>query len=82
MLGLLRMSLDECQEAYVNLSGKIFRPKRSQWDPRRLKDAFNVNERFDSKVLEENMREIIKKRTGNAQYPLKIRGEKASPCKV
>lgn len=76
------MSLEECQEAYINLSKKIFRPKRSPLDPRRLKDAFNADERFKSKVLEDTIKGIIKKRTGNEQHPLKKGGEDASPCKV
>ena len=82
MLGLLQMTLDECQEAYINLSKRIFKPKRWLWDPRRFTDAVNVNERFDSKVLEHTIREIIKKRTDDEQRPLKVRGEGASPCKV
>lgn len=77
------MTIDECHKAYVNLSKKIFRPKRGKYNGlMRILDAVNIKEKFESKVFEETIREIIKQQTGNEQYPLKVRGEASSPCKV
>jgi hypothetical protein len=62
MLGRLRMSLDECEAAYLNLSQKIFTPKHSKADiPGRLYDFLQANGKFDSKPLEDCIKDILKK---------------------
>jgi hypothetical protein len=60
MLGRLRMKLDDCEDAYLQLSEKIFNPKR----PRsnflgHAKDLLQADSRFDAKVLESAIKECI-----------------------
>jgi hypothetical protein len=60
MLGRLRMTIDECEAAYLKLSEKIFNHKRAAgnlWG--RSKDFLQANRRFDSKVLEASIKETI-----------------------
>jgi hypothetical protein len=52
MLGRLRMTVDECIDAYVSMSDKIFQNKR----------RYTLKERFDSKVLELVIQDVIKGR--------------------
>lgn len=81
MLGCLRMTLDECHDAYIELSTTIFQPKRSKSNIfARVIDLISANERYNSAKLEEIIQAIIAARTGNAHAPL--RGPKDSPCKV
>ena len=61
MLGRLHMTLDECEEAYLRLSKKIFQPKRGKLNKgMKMVDFLQANGRFDSKVLEEAIKECIK----------------------
>lgn len=83
MLGRLRMSLDECEQAYLELSHKIFRPKRCKYSPMKIIDGYSLSERFDSTVLEKLMKKVIKERTGSEHHLLQDGGSpKSSPCKV
>lgn len=59
MLGRLRMTLDECEKAYLNLSERIFIPKRSTLNPLRSKDFLLADGKFDYKVLEKAIKDII-----------------------
>jgi hypothetical protein len=59
MLGRLRMTLDECEGAYLKLSERIFNPKRSKFSPFRGKDFLLADGKFDYKVLEEGIKHII-----------------------
>ncbi|KAH0368016.1 phospholipase, patatin family protein, partial [Aureobasidium melanogenum] len=58
MLGRLEMSIDECIDAYKTLSGDVFHKKR------RLPVSMrgDLQERYDSKVLELAVRKILKER--------------------
>lgn len=87
MLGRLHMSLDECEEAYLNLSRKIFKPKHgrfnkaSQWA-----DFLLANEKFDSARLEGAIKDCINSTLGRAEDGKSpedaLLKDKASPCKV
>jgi hypothetical protein len=56
MLGRLKMSTDECIDAYLQLSDRIFRKKRH-----RLTIKGKIQGRFDSEELERAVKEIITK---------------------
>jgi hypothetical protein len=54
------MSLDECEEAYLRLSGRIFEPKRGKFGGGlKALDFLQANGRLDSTVLEEVIKECI-----------------------
>ncbi|KAF4465990.1 ankyrin repeat [Fusarium albosuccineum] len=83
MLGRLRMSLKECEEAYLKLGKDIFEPKRARWDGRRLVDFVQANEKFDSSILESSIKTIIGEKTGDENSPLKPLNAPADvDCKV
>jgi hypothetical protein len=54
MLGRLRMSVEECMDAYVGMSDRIFAKTRH-----RLKLNGHVQGRFDSKELERCVKEVL-----------------------
>jgi nitrite reductase/ring-hydroxylating ferredoxin subunit len=64
MLGRLRMTLNECEDAYLNLSERIFTPKRSIFSPLRGKDFLLADGKFDYKALEEAIKDIIGRTPG------------------
>ncbi|KAE8442348.1 hypothetical protein EG329_003419, partial [Mollisiaceae sp. DMI_Dod_QoI] len=65
MLGRLRMSLDECERAYLELSERIFTPKRSFSNYLlRSKDFLRADGKFDHKVLEGAVKSIIARNPG------------------
>ncbi|KAK1623065.1 hypothetical protein BDP81DRAFT_138501 [Colletotrichum phormii] len=71
MLGCLRMTVDECEEAYIRLAKTIFKPKRWKYNAfSRSVDFFSASERYDSSKLESVVKEIIKARTGSEETPL------------
>jgi hypothetical protein len=53
------MTLDECEDAYLNLSSRIFEPRRSKFNPLRSKDFLLADGKFDYKILEEAIKEVI-----------------------
>jgi hypothetical protein len=60
MLGRLRMTLEECQTAYLKLSERIFNPRRAKLNVvGRAKDFLLTNGKFDWMELEEAIKEII-----------------------
>ena len=54
MLGRLRMSIDECIDAYISLSDRIFQKKRH-----RVTVKGNIQGRFDSEELARAVREVV-----------------------
>ena len=54
MLGRLGMTVDECIDAYISLSDKIFQKQRH-----RVTMKGQVQGRFDSDVLERAIKEIV-----------------------
>ncbi|KFY07041.1 hypothetical protein V492_07500, partial [Pseudogymnoascus sp. VKM F-4246] len=60
MLGRLRMTTDECIDAYTQLSKTIFTPKHSRRSPARPVNFVNGDEKFDSKAFEGEIKTQIK----------------------
>lgn len=54
MLGRLRMSIDDCIDAYLLLSDRIFQKKRH-----RVTVKGNIQGRFDSEELERAIKEVV-----------------------
>ena len=81
MLGRLRMSLDECEEAYKALSEQIFTPIRDAVDPRRVYDFLKANGKFDEKPLERCIKDTIRSRRLDPDDLLRDFDEDTS-CKV
>ncbi|KAI5236675.1 phospholipase, patatin family protein [Aureobasidium subglaciale] len=63
MLGRLEMSVDECIEAYIQLSEDVFHPKRRI--PFGIKG--NVKERYDSEALESAVKKVLRDRNMNEE---------------
>lgn len=60
MLGRLRMSLEQCENAYRKLSSDIFAPRRSSWNIfGRGRDFLASDGRFDAKELEHAIKSVI-----------------------
>ena len=59
MLGRLRMSLDQCEAAYMNLSSNVFKKSRRTADPRRIYDFLEANGKFSPQPLEETIRDML-----------------------
>jgi hypothetical protein len=75
------MSLDECENAYLDLSDRIFNPKRSKFDPRRSKDFLLTDGKFDHKILEKAVKDIIGQKLG-ADEKLALLKDPDPRCKV
>lgn len=82
MLGCLKMTLDECEEAYKTLAKEIFQPKRSKMNPLRFIEMYQASERFDSQAMAKMLKLIIQGRTGAYNMPLRPTESEQSPCKV
>lgn len=82
MIGCLRMTLDECEIAYMTMAEKIFQPKRSKINPLRMVDFIQARERFDSQSMEKVLKEIIELRTGSEHTKLRSEESCESECKV
>ena len=82
MLGRLRMTIDECEAAYLELLERIFSPKRLKLNPFRASDFFLVNEKFDSDVLKGAIIDIITRKPGFEQSTLLKDPELDQQCKV
>ena len=81
MLGRLRMSLDECEEAYKTLSKKIFSATaHGNANPRRMYDFLKANGKFDERPLEESIRDTLWGRNLAENELLQERDSEA--CKV
>jgi hypothetical protein len=54
MLGRLKMSIDECIDAYLSLSDRVFKKKRH-----RVTAKGNIQGRFDSEELARAVKEVV-----------------------
>ena len=54
MLGRLKMSVNECIEAYLSLSDRVFQKKRL-----RITTKGSTQGRFDSKEMERAVKEVV-----------------------
>lgn len=62
MIGRLRMTLDQCEEAYLDLGKRIFQRKYNPVDiPHRIKNFWDAGEKFSGEELEAAIKEIITK---------------------
>lgn len=83
MLGRLEMDIDDCIEAYISMSDRIFTKKRH-----RLGMRGDIQGRFDTVELENSIKNIIVNARKPPQPPLdvdeKLRSEAQVPgaCKV
>jgi len=60
MLGRLRMSLNDCEKAYLTLSESVFDPKRHPSNlVGRVTDMILVKGRFDTQALENSIKTTI-----------------------
>jgi hypothetical protein len=75
------MSVDECEEAYLDLSRNIFKPRRTE--PNifgRGSDFLQANGKFSTEELEAAIKEIVRSK-GNTEDTL-LREDSAPPCRV
>jgi hypothetical protein len=75
MLGRLRMSIDECIDAYLSISDRVFQIKRHRST---VKDE--IQGRFDSHELERAVKKVIKAQ-GLSEEAL-LKGVSENSCKV
>lgn len=75
MLGRLKLSIAECIDAYLSLSDRIFQKKRH-----RVSIQGDIRGRFDSKELEQAIKEVIIKQ-GLSEGTL-LKDTSADACKV
>nr|KAK5444074.1 hypothetical protein LTR18_005335 [Exophiala xenobiotica] len=75
MLGRLEMTIGECIDAYLSLSDRIFQKKAH-----RVNIQGKIQGRFDSKKLEEAVKEVVRKRKLPEDTLLKSTGDGA--CRV
>ena len=61
MLGRLRMSIDQCEDVYVDLAQKIFVPHRSKANiVGQGLDFVNARGKFSSEALEAGIKDVVK----------------------
>ena len=77
MLGRLEMSVDECIQAYSTMSREVFKTK---WYKTRIGPTGEVQGRFDTQRLEQEIRKIVEAKTGQENTLLKVDGK--AKCKV
>jgi patatin-like phospholipase/acyl hydrolase len=77
MLGRLQMSVDECIEKYTELSRKVF---RTSWYETTVGITGNLNARYDTKALMEEIQKIVEEKTGDVNCLLL--DDSDSGCKV
>ncbi|OXV07447.1 hypothetical protein Egran_04789 [Elaphomyces granulatus] len=81
MLGRLRMSLDDCEAAYLNISRRIFQPIRHRANKiGQAVDFLQANGKFDAAKLEDCIKEILAELKMDQDMLLKEDDDKA--CKV
>ncbi|KXN83116.1 Calcium-independent phospholipase A2-gamma [Leucoagaricus sp. SymC.cos] len=76
MLGRLRMTVDQCIEAYESLASKIF----AESIQHQVYDMANTGARYSASALESAIKEIVKKYTGDEDALMRDTSE--NPCKV
>lgn len=69
------MDIDECINAYMELSNRIFTKKRPLLNAR-----LKIQGKFDTKALEEGIKKIVRDKTGSEDTLL--RDDPNAPCKM
>lgn len=77
MLGRLEMDVDECIEAYLELSGRVFQPSWWRWP---LDWRLRLRPRFDSEALEKSIKDVVYACTGDEDSLLMV--EDDPECKM
>lgn len=80
MLGRLRMTLDECQRAYIDLSKTIFTPAHDRANPARAYHFLMANNRFQTEPLESSIKSTIGSRC--LEEDTLLQDEDSDSCKV
>ena len=62
MLGRLKLTIAEAQNAYLGLSKNIFARKHHTLNPTRAYDKLKANGKFESEPLNEQMRALLEER--------------------
>jgi hypothetical protein len=75
MLGRLRMTIDDCINAYLSLSDRVFQKKRH-----RVSVKGQIQGRFDSEELAQAVKEVITRQGLSENVLLKDTSE--TTCKV
>ncbi|KAF8158515.1 acyl transferase/acyl hydrolase/lysophospholipase [Crassisporium funariophilum] len=75
MLGRLRMTVDQCIEAYEKLASKIFNAGIMS----KIENGSVTGARYSATVLEQAIKDIVKQYTGNADEPMR---DPQDECKV
>ena len=75
MLGRLKMSVDDCIEAYLSLSDKVFQKKRGK-----LSLVGKIQGRFDSAELEQAIKRVVKGQ--RLEENALLQDDLDAPCKV
>jgi hypothetical protein len=80
MLGRMRMSISEAEEAYINLSKDLFTPTRANYDPRQVYDFLQASGKFKSEPLETHIKKMLHDKKYKEEELLKDTDPEA--CKV
>jgi patatin-like phospholipase/acyl hydrolase len=81
MLGRLKMDIEECINAYIQISKDVFQPKKKKFDILgRASDALKVLGRFDSEALKRGIQEIVAQSGEIRDAKLKVDSE--PKCRV
>ena len=75
MLGRLKLSINECIDAYLSLSDRVFQKKRH-----RVTTKGNIQGRFDSEELARAVKEVVTKQ--GLQEDALLRDAPDDACKV
>jgi hypothetical protein len=59
MLGRLRMSIEDCEAAYLKLSKRIFQPRHSKFSFQRTTTFYQAEGKFDATLLEKAIKETL-----------------------
>jgi patatin-like phospholipase/acyl hydrolase len=81
MLGRLKMDIDDCITAYLQISQDVFQPRKKKFNfLGRASDALKIRGRFDSEALKRGIQKIVVQSGENGEAKLKI--EAVPKCRV
>lgn len=80
MLGRLKMDVSECIEVYTSLFERIFKTQKHKYPVNLWGNFGSLQNRFDSDILRDSIKEIVKRQgLSEAEY-LNAEGDRA--CRV
>jgi patatin-like phospholipase/acyl hydrolase len=81
MLGRLKMDIEACIEAYLQMSKDVFQPRKRKFDLLgRVNDALKVRGRFSSEALKWGIQRIVAQAGENEEAKLRV--EAHPKCRV